>query len=296
MSHFCLLVIGDNVEDQLAPYQENNMGDCPEEYLTFHDEEEHLRKEYETEGVDMVLLPDGSYVYPWDEKFRIPGTIGTGTYTHKVPDGLKEVNVPFKEKYASFEEFAEKWGGYNLDSKTGRYGYWENPNAKWDWWTLGGRYSSRLKLKPGAVGQSGKSKYSNDFLGEREKPLPEAFVDQARFKDLDWEGMRQQRIADRIKWWAEYEVAMQKPDATDSLERYLSGIDPNQTKEQFITEGEEFSVFAILKDGKWYERGDMGWWGCVSNEKDKGAWSGQIKDLIASLSPDTLLTIVDCHI
>jgi len=32
MSHFCVLVVGENPELQLAPYQENNMEDCPKEY------------------------------------------------------------------------------------------------------------------------------------------------------------------------------------------------------------------------------------------------------------------------
>lgn len=32
MSHFCVLVVGEDVKKQLAPYQENNMGDCPGEF------------------------------------------------------------------------------------------------------------------------------------------------------------------------------------------------------------------------------------------------------------------------
>lgn len=37
----------------------------------------------------------------------------------------------------------EEW-----DEKQGDYGYWYNPNAKWDWWTVGGRWSGLLHLKP----------------------------------------------------------------------------------------------------------------------------------------------------
>lgn len=47
MSHFAVLVIGDDIEKQLAPYQENNMGDCPKEYLVFNDTEDEYREEYE---------------------------------------------------------------------------------------------------------------------------------------------------------------------------------------------------------------------------------------------------------
>ena len=44
MSHFTVMVIGENPEKQLAPYQENNMGNCPEEYLSFVDETEYLKE------------------------------------------------------------------------------------------------------------------------------------------------------------------------------------------------------------------------------------------------------------
>lgn len=56
-----------------------------------------------------------------------------------------------------------------------------------------------------------------------------------------------------------------------------------------------FSTFAVIKDGVWYERGRMGWWGAVLNEKDEAVWSGQFRDLVASLSDDTLISIYDCH-
>ena len=46
MSHFTVAVFIDGkqdseylenrLEEMLAPFQENNMGDCPEEYLEFH--------------------------------------------------------------------------------------------------------------------------------------------------------------------------------------------------------------------------------------------------------------------
>lgn len=54
--------------------------------------------------------------------------------------------------------------------------------------------------------------------------------------------------------------------------------------------------FAIVKDGKWHERGSMGWWGCVSNEMDTDAWNEQVQRLYDDLPDDTMLTIVDCHI
>lgn len=57
---------------------------------------------------------------------------------------------------------------------------------------------------------------------------------------------------------------------------------------------EPFSCFAMLRDGKWLQRGDIGWWGCVSNEnKDHEA---QFTAALADIPDDHWLTVVDCHI
>ena len=48
MSHFSLWVIGDDYESQLNPFQENNMGDCPAEYLVFDDRTADIRDSFAT--------------------------------------------------------------------------------------------------------------------------------------------------------------------------------------------------------------------------------------------------------
>lgn len=48
MSHFTVLVFSktqDDVSKLLAPFQENNMGDCPKEYLAFNDTEDSSRSD-----------------------------------------------------------------------------------------------------------------------------------------------------------------------------------------------------------------------------------------------------------
>jgi hypothetical protein len=72
----------------------------------------------------------------------------------------------------------------------------------------------------------------------------------------------------------------------------------NMSKEDFILNARAQSIrtFAVLKDGVWYERGNMGWWGIVCNETDESEWNRQYLKLIEDLSDDTILTVVDCHI
>jgi hypothetical protein len=78
----------------------------------------------------------------------------------------------------------------------------------------------------------------------------------------------------------------------EDLERLLV------SRDEYVADAERtsFQTFAVLKDGKWYERGEMGWWGVVRDEKDPDAWSREFAALIDGLPDDTLLTIVDCHI
>lgn len=54
------------------------------------------------------------------------------------------------------------------------------------------------------------------------------------------------------------------------------------------------STFAVVTpDGEWHERGKMGWWAVVSNEKE--GWDEEFKKLVAQYG-DNYAVLVDCHI
>jgi hypothetical protein len=54
--------------------------------------------------------------------------------------------------------------------------------------------------------------------------------------------------------------------------------------------------YAFVKDYKWYEKGEMGWWGMASNEMEQYEWNEQFQKMLDELPDDTVLTLVDCHI
>lgn len=57
-----------------------------------------------------------------------------------------------------------------------------------------------------------------------------------------------------------------------------------------------FPPFAIvLPDGTWAEKGEMGWWGIVSNAKDKARWEEQTQTIFAQYA-DCIAVAVDMHI
>jgi len=271
MSHFTVLVIGDGIKRQLAPFQENNMGDCPKEFLKF--------SAYPKEG---------------------------------------------ERQFFDSEEEAKTVLGENFDPEDS---FWVNPNAKWDWFQIGGRWTGIFKLKPDTVGTLGKP-------GLMTPVVPNGFADSALKKDIDFEGMRTAAGDAAAKLWDKVnaligdllptfiswdkmrneihegnidaarkayhaqEAVVKLSVAEDKDLRWCNPSDFNYTREVYVQRAKDAAVetFAVLKDGKWYERGHMGWWGCVSNEKDEDKWNHEFSALLDSLSDDTLLTIVDCHI
>lgn len=49
-------------------------------------------------------------------------------------------------------------------------------------------------------------------------------------------------------------------------------------------------------NGNWNERGEMGWFGISTNDKDKDSWDDEFKKFINNQKKSTIVTLVDCHI
>jgi len=59
---------------------------------------------------------------------------------------------------------------------------------------------------------------------------------------------------------------------------------------------ESIAPFALVTpDGKWCERGKMGWWGCVSDEKEESTWEDEVQSLLQSYQ-DCFAVVCDLHI
>lgn len=213
MSHFTVMVVGKNYEGQLAPFQEND-GTIPEEYLEF-----------------AVEVPKR----------------GVRRYIKERLSQLPRTDQP---KFARLSDaaFMKRYGGFTAN-ENGDYGYFTNPDSKWDWYRMGGRWRGYFKLKKGKTGIVGEEA----GLDKSDSRIWPNGVDQARKCDIDFDAMFKKR--------------------------------PNDT-----------ATFAVLANGKWYEKGEMGWWAMVRNEKANEDWNGEFKKILDSISDEELLTIVDCHI
>lgn len=166
-----------------------------------------------------------------------------------------------------------------------------NPNSKWDWWSVGGRYNGILKATKGEHGEGGLFTPNRREVGR---------YDIAKVADIDF-SPNQKSYDKAIRWWevvVEGSPLKENEDKKDFLNFYKVEylLKKYKNKETYATCESVFSTFAVvLPNGKWYERGKMGWWACVSNEEDE--WDLKYKErFIDTANPDWTLTIVDCHI
>ena len=289
MSHFTVLVIGENVEDLLQPYHE-----------------------YECTGVEDQYVVDVDMTDEVLEKWKSTPAKERKEYGYTIIDDLAR----------------DYYGAYPNDQ--GRFVRKTNPNAKWDWWQIGGRWQGMFKLKPGAEGASGQASLLMD-----DHQYQEDRVDQARKGDIDFEFMKNEAREEAAQTWDEvFEKVWQfeKPLPWAQIRDELFSEDIDQARDFYNnqravvafremkgfwnTHVEDFFIwdeggrqkyidsqecngymtFAVCSEDGWFEKGSMGWWGVVTDEKLKYDWAAQFNDLLEGLPDDTLLTIVDAHI
>ena len=63
---------------------------------------------------------------------------------------LTETNNPNQYAGLTDEEIMEKYHGYYQD-EYGNWGYHSNPNARWDWYSVGGRWANLIVKKNGEI-------------------------------------------------------------------------------------------------------------------------------------------------
>lgn len=268
MSHFTVAVIMDGtktLDEMMAPYQEYGCEDMLDDsYLEFHDVRDEERDGWETDTMEFVYK-DGDLYRPWSDVFRnpdAPAWLLHGSNSHKVPDDLPRVEIPVKLLYPRYEDYLTEYGGNKVNEETGGIGYWENPNARWDWFMT---WDERG--------------WSNDFLGGPRCRIGDVGAD---------------RDALRAKAAEEYD---RLKAGDDGLMSYFRTRD--MTREQFIESEGHFHCRAVItNDGVWHEVGEMGWFGMSPESADEMYdWDIHFEErFIETADPDWYIVLVDCHI
>lgn len=282
MSHFCVLVIGDDVETQLQPYHEFECTGIEDQYIQNVDiTSEILEKVKEGKSLGDVL-----YYYGIKEDRRV------------LNESEVDISGPCKYGYAIMDP---EGGLVKAVERT-------NPNKKWDWWVEGGRWEGFLRTKDGGNANSclraelDLESMRNEAEGKA-RALWRKAQEVINGEDFQpWDHFRSQVKEGTLS----FEEARNRYSSQPPIERWNSHRDllwerPEMTKtseDEFAQKARNaaFVTFALVKDSQWFERGSMGWFGIVSDAKSDSAWEAEFATLIDGLPGDTRLTIVDCHI
>jgi hypothetical protein len=297
MSHFTVLVIGPNPEGQLAPFHEFECTGHDDQYVQEVDITHEIRLQM-NRGKSLM------------EALKYHG------YEDRIVTHGQLIDRSGKHKYAYVVVSDD-----GILQKAVRR---TNPNAKWDWYSLGGRWTGYFKLKNGAHGETGEPGLMTD-------PAKRGWCDAAKKSAIDFEGMRTAAAEEARERYRHFHQLVGDAPAsrpwTEVLKQFPNDIDKarevyaeqevikrlrgsndfffeERPERYFVTEDEfarhaaetALSTFAVVKDGRWFARGKMGWWAVVSDEKAAGEWEAEFGKLLDSIPQDTLLSVYDCHI
>lgn len=299
MSHFAVLVVGNDHEKQLAPYHEFESTGTNDEYVEDVDITDEIRE---------LMAEDCA-----DEDDPFMEALAYHGLEARIVQDESEVDRDGDHKF-----------GYAvvLDGQLIKAVNRTNPDRRWDWYQVGGRWTGFFRLKPGHSGVVGSPGLMT--------PQPGAgTADQVRKGDVDWEGMRNAagtaagELWDRVRslapmmWTSWEDVHANFGEDVDEARNFYHSQPGRQMlrssgdqgmiwvedsvlvdRDTFVRQARDAAAttFAVVRDGEWYESGEMGCWGIVSNEGDRDDWNARFAEMLDGLPDDTLLTIVDCHI
>lgn len=349
MSHFTMLVPARNkgeLEEVLMPYHEYECTGI-ERYVEWVDRTDEYTQEYNEETHPYVRLADGTLVSKYDDRFytaeperEMDKKLGRKDFA--LPEGCELVEMTAVEAgLQTLEEFAKDWAGAEpIPGQLGRYGRLTNPNAKWDWWLVGGRWNGLLQMKDGREGRLGKPGLSDGRHAGEPGRASEALAG-----DVDWDGMRQERLDKTLAKYRAFREALGNVDevalfperaenetydeegargdnaraAFRSKEDYCRAHLASRTepaKDYWLDTFKELSDLYYLSEeeyaaqfkcdaltfgfvdtnGGWNQRGQMGWWGCVDEDRATDDYDETFWRFVESLPDDQRIFVIDCHI
>ena len=288
MSHFRVLSIG-NVVENMQSYNEQD-----ESYFEHVDRTEEDKKDYEehAEGRGFKEFFEdwcgADTIYVKEDERECYGCIPQNSYCV-----VKRNDNGTEELLAS-------------------YGWW-NPYAKYDYYTEYSEVETKklLILKNENLDPSDVSVFDVDWKAMLEnakeerrncyKHIVEILGHTPAHKPFTW---FEKEIADEKEARKSYEM---QEDVKNFLEKEKPFFCRFDILDNYLCSEDEYAQKAALPfmsiniDGNWIEKGKVGWFGCVSDEKTEGEWSSINKEIVERLTTDEYLqdlkvTILDCHI
>lgn len=289
MSHFSVMVVGEDIEGLMAPFQENNMGDCPEEFLEFIEEEsfeeewEKNKEEDQTKeeyALDMCYeVVDGKYGYYsnpnsfWDyytiggrysKSLVLKGNEGYTDQAYKKDIDIEKMEADLFNEAINFYDFAAKTINLTLPFHTPE--------------------DILKRIIPNQIMSEAYHLYHLQGLSKQIRNLKTS-------NNEDRDNMFCLRFAE----------AQQIEDLKTGRENYANIIALKAINAYALLKeapknriGETKGL--IVKDSLWMSRGEMGWFGYSNNSYSEKKWREIFKREWGDIGDDELITICDCHI
>ena len=164
--------------------------------------------------------------------------------------------------------------GYETDAEGNIYSTY-NPNSKWDWWCVGGRFDDLLEIygEPTSEGRVKDIKFPFD---------QKAYQRALRFWDVIVEGKEKKPGEDFFNIYkADY---------------YREYYGDKETYARYAAQSIPYAC--VTPDGEWHAPGDMGWWAMSSDTPETWKdWNEHFMERFVDNADDDLyVAIVDCHI
>lgn len=221
----------------------------------------------------------------WVGDLLIPFEEGLEVEPYKVKEGKKMLKT-LGERYLYYlkvsthhrntrcpemhiQSFKEYLNTYNMKLVDGDLYTTENPNPKWDWYEIGGRFADSIPVKEG-------------------KP-----VTCAKIKDIVWKKDISDEQLNYLK--KTYEDNTKTGENGTVINPFFLMSYP--TLESYIESFAHFRTYALLNRGEWFESGQMSIF-CMndSTEESTKQYYEDFENEINSLDPEDYFIIVDLHI
>jgi len=301
MSHFSVLVITKTpgeVESVLQPFHEYECTGTKDQYVVWVDQTKEMETEFNEKTIPMIFQDGKMLCRKWNAEDH-------NLDVNNLPVNCEIKDTLMKEIYASIVEMAIHYHGYDEDNfRADKIGRVTNPNSKWDWWVIGGRWSDFLHLKSGGKADQAQKK-DIDFEAPKQEARARAKESYARAKTalgsltfIGWDEVRDKKFPGEIDKARDFYKDQEAIKAlrAEFKSPWLECDDFLLDEETYLHNAElsSISTYAVIKDGKWLAHGEMGWWGLSSDEND--SWQKDFGTILDSIPEDMFLTVVDCHI
>ena len=250
----------------------------------------------EDQDIDTLLAP-------YDENLEVEPYLKL-TNDEAIVKAKEEYDDNYSEKEL-IKNYADDYGYIILDD--GLYSTY-NPNSKWDWYSIGGRFDGDLDLTDEGIEEA--INYPNNPQWFKDMPREEQvehvkWVNSAPLKYIQWfTPLSEEDKAELKRWWEINIDGDELKDGEKKDEHFFWNPDwfmrRYKDADTYIKVKEMMTFFAVLTpDGEWHEPSKMGWFACTDGEpEDELKWDLEFYDrfIKPNIDSDLICTVVDCHI